>query len=151
MCLLTGIVITSSMIKYPDIISNVTSNNITAGAQLTNAAFNEIPFLGAPLLSLGIVTFALSTILGWYYYGDRCVSYLFGRKALPVYQVLYLAACMLGAIGVGDVAWAVSDIANALMAIPNLVAVLALSGLVAKETKHFVWDGNLDEEDLTLT
>lgn len=150
MCLLTGIVITSSMVKYPDIISNVTSNNITAGAQLTNAAFNEIPFLGAPLLSLGIVTFALSTILGWYYYGDRCVSYLFGRKVLPVYQVLYLAACMLGAIGVGDVAWAVSDIANALMAIPNLVAVLALSGLVAKETKHFVWDGNLDEEDLTL-
>ena len=70
---------------------------------------------------------------------------------MPVYQVLYLAACMLGAIGVGDVAWAVSDIANALMAIPNLAAVLALSGLVAKETKHFVWDGNLDEEDLTLT
>ncbi len=151
MCLLTGIVVTSSMIKYPDIVSNITANNITAGAQLTNAAFTEIPYLGAPLLMLGIVTFALSTILGWYYYGDRCVSYLFGKGAVRVYQILYLCAAMLGAIGVGDVAWAISDIANALMAIPNIIAVLLLSNLIAKETKHYVWDNNLDEVDKSLS
>ena len=150
MCLLTGIVITSSMIKYPGIISDVNAGTITAGAQLTNAAFTQIPILGAPLLSLGIVTFALSTILGWYYYGDRCVSYLFGSKAVRVYQVLYLLACMLGAIGVGDVVWAVSDIANALMAIPNLVAVWLLSGVIAKETKYYVWEGHLEEQDKML-
>ena len=57
---------------------------------------------------------------------------------------------MLGAIGVGDIAWAISDIANALMAIPNIVAVLLLSGLIAKETQHYVWDNNLDEVDLSL-
>ena len=151
MCLLTGIVITSSMIKYPDIVASITSSSITAGAQLTNAAFNEIPILGAPLLMLGIVTFALSTILGWYYYGDRCVSYLFGKKSVRVYQVFYLCAAMLGAIGVGDIAWAISDIANALMAIPNIIAVLLLSNLIAKETKHYVWDDNLDETDLSLS
>ena len=150
MCLLTGIVITSSMIKYPGIISDVNAGTITAGAQLTNAAFTQIPILGAPLLSLGIVTFALSTIIGWYYYGDRCVSYLFGSKAVRVYQVLYLLACMLGAIGVGDVVWAVSDIANALMAIPNLVAVWLLSGVIAKETKYYVWEGHLEEQDKML-
>ncbi|MDO4841394.1 MAG: sodium:alanine symporter family protein [Phoenicibacter congonensis] len=150
MCLLTGIVITSSMIKYPGIISDVNTGTITAGAQLTNAAFTQIPVLGAPLLSLGIVTFALSTILGWYYYGDRCVSYLFGSKAVRVYQILYLVACMLGAVGVGDVVWAVSDIANALMAIPNLVAVWLLSGVIAKETKYYVWEGHLEEQDKML-
>lgn len=146
MCLLTGVVITSSMIKYPDILGNVTSGIITAGAQLTNAAFNEIPIFGTPLLILGLTTFALSTILGWYYYGDRCVSYIWGPKAVRVYQILYLVAAFLGAIGIGDTVWAISDIANALMAIPNLIAVLLVSGLVAKETQHYVWDGNLDEE-----
>ena len=63
------------------------------------------------------------------------------------YQVLYVVVAFLGAIGVGEVVWTVSDITNALMAIPNIIMVLLLSGLIAKETKHYVYEGNLDERD----
>lgn len=147
MCLLSGLVIVTSMIKYPDIVTAITSGDIIAGAALTNAAFATIPYIGTPLLMLGIMTFALSTIFGWYYNGDRCMAYLFGTKSIRPYQLIYVIACFFGAVGVGDVIWSMSDIANALMAIPNCICILLLSGLVAKETKHYVWEDNLDEPD----
>ncbi len=147
MCLLSGLVIVTSMIKHPDIVDSIASGNIAAGATLTNAAFSTIPYIGTPLLMLGILTFALSTIFGWYYNGDRCMAYLFGTKSIRPYQVVYVIACFFGAIGIGDVIWSMSDIANALMAIPNCICILLLSGLIAKETKHYVWDDNLDESD----
>ena len=75
----------------------------------------------------------------------RCVTYLFGTKAIRPYQVLYVVVAFLGVIGVGDVVWTCSDIANALMAVPNIIVVLALSGVIARETKHYLWQGNLDE------
>ena len=82
-----------------------------------------------------MILFAYSTILGWSYYGNRCVTYLFGKRAIRPYQVLYVVVAFLGAIGVGEVVWTVSDITNALMAIPNIIMVLLLSGLIAKETQ----------------
>lgn len=147
MCALTGIIITSTMIKYPQLVDAIETGKIGAGAELTNAAFSSIPFIGAPLLMLGIVTFAMSTILGWYYYGDRCMAFIFGEKSKRVYQFLYIIAALLGAIGVGDVVWLVSDVANALMTIPNLIAVLLLSSVVARETKYYIWESNLSEVD----
>ena len=90
--------------------------------------------------------FAYSTILGWSYYGNRCVAYLFGPKGIKPYQVIYVAVAFFGAIGVGDVVWTISDIGNALMAIPNIIVILLLSGMIARETKHYVYDGHLDEE-----
>lgn len=147
MCALTGIVITSTLIKYPALLSAISSGKIQAGAELTNASFASIPAIGTPLLMLGITTFALSTILGWYYYGDRCVSYMFGKKGIKVYKFLYIGAAFLGAIGVGDLVWAISDIANALMTIPNLIAVLLVSKMVASETKYYIWQDHLDEND----
>ena len=93
--------------------------------------------------------FAYTTILGWSYYGNRCVTYLFGKRAIRPYQVLYVVVAFLGAIGIGDLVWTISDITNALMAIPNIIVVLLLSGLIARETKHYVWDKNLDETDDT--
>ena len=92
-----------------------------------------------------MVSFSYSTILGWSYYGNRCVTYLFGSKANIPYQIIYVVVAFLGAIGVGDVVWTISDIGNALMAIPNIIAILLISGLIARETKHYVYDGNLDE------
>ncbi len=112
-------------------------------------AFASIPYVGTPVLVVGMVLFSYSTILGWSYYGNRAVTYLFGKHAIRPYQVLYVLAAFLGAVGVADVVWNVSDIANALMAIPNIIIVLALSGLIARETKHYVWDKNLDEHDKT--
>ena len=145
-CALTGIVLVSTMLANPGIME---SGQITAGAELTSAAFSSIPYIGTPILVIGMILFAYTTILGWSYYGNRCVTYLFGKHAIRPYQVLYVCIAFLGAIGVGDVVWTVSDITNALMAVPNIIVVLALSGLIARETKHYVWDKNLDEKDET--
>ena len=147
-CLLTGLVLVSTMIVHPEIGADILANpSIFTGAALASAAFAEIPVFGTPVLVLGMCAFAYSTILGWSYYGNRCVTYLFGKRAIRPYQVLYVVVAFLGAIGVGEVVWTVSDITNALMAIPNIIMVLLLSGLIAKETKHYVYEGNLDERD----
>ena len=143
-CALTGIVLVSTMIANPGIME---SGQVSAGADLTSAAFASIPYIGTPILVIGMILFAYTTILGWSYYGNRCVTYLFGKRAIRPYQVLYVAVAFLGAIGVGEVVWTVSDITNALMAIPNIIMVLLLSGLIAKETRHYVYEGNLDERD----
>ena len=146
-CALTGIVLVSTMLANPDVVTSIAAGKITAGAELTSAAFASIPYVGTPVLVLGMILFSYSTILGWSYYGNRCVTYLFGKHAIRPYQVLYVIAAFLGAVGVADVVWTVSDITNALMAIPNIIVVLALSGMIAKETKHYVYDDNLDEHD----
>lgn len=141
-CALTGIVLVSTMLANPSLMEG---DAITAGAQLTSAAFASIPFIGTPILVIGMVLFAYSTILGWSYYGNRCITYLFGKRAIRPYQIVYVVIAFLGAIGVGDVVWTISDITNALMAVPNIIVVLLLSGIIAKETRHYVYDGNLDE------
>ena len=146
-CLLTGLVLVSTMLGNADLQSEIMAGNITAGAALSSAAFASIPYIGTPILIFGMILFAYSTILGWSYYGNRCVTYLFGKRAIRPYQVLYVVVAFLGAIGVGEVVWTVSDITNALMAIPNIIMVLLLSGLIAKETRHYVYEGNLDERD----
>ena len=149
-CALTGIVLVSTMLAYPGIQDEILNNpTIFSGAQLASLAFAQIPYLGTPLLVVGMVAFSYSTILGWSYYGSRAITYLFGKHAILPYQILYVAAAFLGAIGIGDMVWVISDIGNALMAIPNIIMVLLLSGLIARETKYYVYDGNLDEEDKT--
>ncbi len=146
-CLLTGLVLVSTMIAHPEIGQQILADpSIATGAALASAAFAEIPYFGTPILVLGMCSFASSTILGWSYYGNRCVAYLFGPKGIKPYQVVYVAVAFLGAIGVGDVVWTISDIGNALMAIPNIIVILLLSGMIARETKHFVYDHHLDEE-----
>ncbi|NPD30748.1 sodium:alanine symporter family protein [Eggerthellaceae bacterium zg-1084] len=145
-CLLTGVVIVSTLLAYPDLAGVIANTPNITGTQLANLAFEKIPFIGAPILALGIIAFSFSTIIGWYYYGNRAVAYLFGQKGILPYQVMYVIATFLGAVGVGNVVWTISDITNALMAIPNIIITLALAGMVARETKHYVYDGNLDEE-----
>ena len=146
-CLLSGLVLVSTMLADGSIISGISAETITKGAELTSVAFGQIPVIGTPILVLGMILFAYSTILGWSYYGNRCITYLFGKRAIVPYQVLYVAIAFLGAIGIGDVVWTVSDITNALMAIPNIVMVLLLSGLIARETRHYVYERHLDEQD----
>ena len=142
-CLMTGLVLVSTMLAHPEI---VTSGTLQEGADLANAAFATIPFVGTPALVIGMVSFAWSTILGWSYYGNRCVTYLFGKKAIRPYQVIYILVGILGALGVGSVVWTISDIGNALMAIPNIILILLLSGMVARETKHYIYEDHLDEK-----
>lgn len=132
-CLLTGLVLVSTMIVHPEIGEDILANpSIFTGAALASAAFAEIPVFGTPVLVLGMCAFAYSTILGWSYYGNRCVAYLFGPRGIKPYQVIYVAVAFFGAIGVGDVVWTISDIGNALMAIPNIIVILLLSGMIAR-------------------
>lgn len=142
-CLLTGIVLVSCIIKYPSI--DALSGN---GAALTSQAFSTIPVIGMPLLIMGLITFAFSTILGWYYYGERCSVYLFGEKAIIPYKVLWVICVFIGAIISIDVIWDFADLMNGLMALPNIVAVLFLSGVVAKETKKYSGI-HINDEDKT--
>ena len=138
-CALTGLVLVSSILAYPDI-------SYADGAALTKVAFSKIPYIGAPLLTFGILTFAFSTILGWSYYGESAVNYIERRNSNRFYRILYIVALFFGSIINLNIIWNIADCMNALMTIPNLVALLLLSGVAAKETKKYLWANRLDEE-----
>ena len=138
-CALTGIVIVSSVIAYPDI-------NYSDGAALTKMAFNKIPYVGAPLLSFGLLTFAFITILGWCYYGESAVEYLKGKRWTYVYRILYIAAVFIGSVASLNIVWNIADCMNALMAIPNLLSLLFLNGVLVHETRKYLWRDRLDKE-----
>ncbi len=137
-CALTGIVIVSSILAFPDI-------DYSNGAVLTKMAFSKIPYIGAPLLTIGLLTFAFSTILGWSYYGERAAEYL-GTKH-NIYRILYIIALFIGSVVSLDIVWNIADCMNALMAIPNLLSLLFLSGVIVRETNKYLWSNRLDEHD----
>ena len=138
-CAMTGIVIVSSILAYPDIGYN-------DGATLTKVAFSKIPYIGTPILTFGLLTFAFSTILGWSYYGERAMEYLKGRKWMLVYRILYILATFVGSIASLGIVWNIADCMNALMAIPNLISLLMLNGIIVHETRKYLWRGRLDKE-----
>lgn len=142
-CLVTGIVLVSSGLKNP------AAFNGADGDKLTFCAFQQIPVIGTPILVIGIVAFAYSTVLGWSYYGERCVEYLFGLKGMIPYKIIFVLVLLIAPVISLDMVWALSDIFNALMAIPNLVAVILLSGVVVKETNYYLYGNRLDEYDRT--
>lgn len=142
-CLMTGLVLVTTIMKNP----SINMDSVTDGGQLTTLAFSQIPVLGPIILVVGIITFAWSTILGWSYYGERCAQYLWGKKSLLPYKLIFVAVVVVGPVLALDLVWTIADILNALMAIPNLIAVLLLSGVIAKETRHYL--NNLDEVDKT--
>lgn len=136
-CAMTGLVIVSSVLAYPDITYD-------DGAALTRAAFGKIPYVGTPLLTFGLITFAFSTILGWCYYGERAVGYLKGKRWVTAYRMVYIAAVWIGSVANLTMVWRLADCMNALMALPNLVSLLLLSGVIARETQHYLWNDHLD-------
>ena len=142
-CAMTGLVLVSTIMKNPDI----NMDSIANGGQLTTAAFSQIPVLGPVILVVGIITFAWSTILGWSYYGERCAQYLWGGKSTLIYKIIFVAVVVVGPVIDLNLVWTISDILNAFMAVPNLVAVLLLSGVIAKDTKYYL--SHLDEVDTT--
>lgn len=115
-----------------------------SGAALTKEAFAAIPVVGPIVLTIGLITFVFSTILGWSYYGEKSVEYLLGKKAVTPYRVLWVVFVFVGSVFSLDLVWNLSDLANGLMAIPNLIALLALSGVIVSETKKYLWDDNLE-------
>lgn len=138
-CAITGLVLVSSIMANPTIDS-------TAGARLTKVAFGQIPTFGPFVLTLGIVTFSFSTILGWSYLGEKALEYMFGRKARYVYRFLWISATFIGSITAINLVWNLGDMFNAFMAFPNIISVLLLTGVVVKETRHYLWENRLDED-----
>ena len=138
-CALTGLVIVSSVIAYPDI-------SYDNGATLTKLAFSKIPYIGSPLLTFGLLTFAFSTILGWELYGERAIEYLKGGRWTLGYRIIYIAFIFIGAVMNLGIVWNIADCMNALMAIPNLLCLLFLSNVVVKETREYLWNKQLDKD-----
>lgn len=138
-CALTGIVLVSSIMAYPDI-------DYTNDAALTQMAFSKIPYIGTPILTFGIVTFAFSTILGWSYYSEKALEYLGGRKLIWIYRILWILLIYVGSVMNLTLVWNIADIMNALMAIPNLISLLLLSGVLVRETHKYLWCDRLERE-----
>lgn len=147
-CALTGIVLVSSIMKNP----GIDVGNISDGGQLTSLAFAQIPYIGKAILVVGIVSFAFSTILGWAYYGERCAEYLGGRKILIPYRVLYIVSIVAAPLITLNLVWDLADTFNALMAIPNLIALLFLSNTIVKETRMYINDiDRIDDTEIPFT
>lgn len=106
--------------------------------KLTQAAFGDVPYVGPALLTVGLLTFIFSTILGWAYYGERAAEYLLGPRAIRPYRWLWVIAVFCGSVFSLDAVWAFADIANGLMAVPNLISLIALSGVIAAETREYL-------------
>ncbi len=138
-CGLTGLVLVSSILAFPDIDSS-------QGGALTKAAFSKIPVVGTIVLTVGILTFAFSTILGWSYYAERAIEYLGGKRLIKYYRVIWIGAIYAGSVLNLAVVWNLADSMNALMAIPNLLSLLLLSGVIASDTRKYLWNNRLDEK-----
>jgi alanine or glycine:cation symporter, AGCS family len=127
-CLVTGLVL----------VVTGAWNSGRDGAAMTHYAFGTIPLIGRPVLTLGLIAFVFSTLIGWSYYGEKSLEYLGGLRFVPVYRWLWVVAIFLGATFPSSLVINFSDSANALMAIPNLISLLLLSGLVARESKDWL-------------
>ena len=144
-CLMTGLVLVSSIIKHPS-IDGLSGN----GSELTSLAFGMIPYIGVPILVVGLITFAFSTILGWYYYGERCAVYLFGEKVIMLYKILWVIGIFVGSLVELNLIWDLADLLNGLMAIPNIFAVLLLSNVIAAETKRYSGEHINDKDETEI-
>jgi len=137
-CALTGLVLVTSILKSPEAMAGLN------GGALTSAAFNHIPVIGPIVLTIGLITFAWSTILGWSYYGERSWVYLVGTKSVMPFRLAWVIVVFIGSVTALDLVWNIADTLNAMMAFPNLVALLGLSGVIVSETKKFLWDDNME-------
>jgi len=129
-CLLTGLVL----------VVTGAWNSGEKGAAMTQAAFGQIHIIGPVVLTVGLITFVFSTLIGWSYYGEKAVEYLGGLKLIPIYRWLWVLAIFLGATFPSSLVINFSDSANALMAVPNLISLILLSGLIARESKNWLSD-----------
>ena len=147
-CLMTGLVIVSSVISNDAI--NLADNSITSSAMLVSKTFGQIPVIGTPILVFGILTFAYSTILGWSYYGENAIRYLFGHKSIVPYRIAWIVVAFLGVIFSESSVWIVADILNAAMCVPNCLMIIVLRKQLAKDTKYYLHEDNLDEVDMEI-
>ena len=141
-CAMTGIVIVSCAVAHPE---TITFNN---NEILTQTCFEQIPYVGKYLLAFAIFAFAITTLLGWFYYGEQCFRYLFkGKYAIICYKVIYIVVVFWGAVSSLSVVWDFANFSNGLMVIPNVISLLLLQKVVVAETKKYLWSNKLDQND----
>lgn len=145
-CLLSGLVICSCVVANPNIDSVVLSD----GSALCSACFASIPYIGMPILVFGVITFAYSTILGWNYYATQCVRYLFNNKGIKIYLLIWVIVIYLGTIMDLTAVWDCADVLNALMVIPNVIAVMLLLKEIKSDTDYYLYNNHLNEIDSKL-
>lgn len=130
-CTMTGLVLISTGVWNSDL----------KGAGMTTEAFrtglSAAPMVGQYIVTIGLIFFAFTTILGWNYYGERCMTYLVGVKGIKPYRLVYIVAVAIGAFLKLELIWIVADIVNGLMAIPNLIGLVGLSGVIVNETRKY--------------
>jgi AGCS family alanine or glycine:cation symporter len=114
------------------------------GAALSKAAFSDIPVIGPIILTFGLLTFVFSTLLGWSYYGEKATEYLFGTRWVRTYRWVWVGCVMLGSVVTIRMVWSFADITNGLMAIPNLISLVVLSGVIVAETRKYLWRADID-------
>ena len=122
---------------------------LVTGVALTMTAFNSVISWGGVIVTTGVLFFGFTTLIGWAYYGEKCIEYLLGEQSIPYFRVLFTLIVYVGAVLELEIVWKISDVFNGLMAFPNLIGIVALSGVVAKETRGFLEQVRV-EESLSL-
>lgn len=140
-CTLTGLSLTTTLVAHPEL-------GATDGGVLTYHCFGSLGGLGSFLLTISLVTFVISTLLGWSYFGERALEYLGGARLIIPYRVIWVAAVYVACvIPKSALVWNFADCANALMALPNIICMARLSGVLVAETRYYLWQNRLDRVD----
>jgi AGCS family alanine or glycine:cation symporter len=143
-CSLTGVTLTTCIMAH---------NHITTadGEMLTYSAFASLGGFGSAMLTISLAAFVVSTVLGWAYFGERALEYLGGSRLVFPYRVLWIIVAFVGCvIPKSSIVWNFADMANGLMALPNLICLVGLSGVLVAETRKYLWENRLFEVDDTL-
>jgi len=138
MCFLTGLMLITTILKNPVGYEGL------EGGQFVAFAYNQIPIIGPIILTVGIFLFAWTTVLGWCHYAERSMEYIFGKKCIFPFRLIFCFAAYVGAVVPLAFVWSLADMFNAFMVIPNVVSLLLLSGVLVSETKKYLWSKNLD-------
>lgn len=142
-CSLTGLTLTTTVLAEPDLAAR-------SGELLTYHAFGCIGKFGSALLTISLAAFVISTVLGWSYFGEKALEYLGGSRLILPYRILWVIAAFVGCvIPKSSIVWNFADFANGLMAIPNLICMVGLSGVLISQTRYYLWRNRLDKVDTT--
>ena len=142
-CTLTGVTLTTTIMAVPEVTSD-------SGELLTYHSFATIGSIGSAMLTISLAAFVISTVLGWSYFGEKALQYLGGARLVLPYRVLWVIMAFVGCIiPKSSIVWNFADLANGLMAVPNLICMVGLSGVLISQTRYYLWQSRLDEVDET--
>lgn len=142
-CTLTGVTLTTTIMAVPEVTSD-------SGELLTYHSFASIGTIGSTMLTISLAAFVISTVLGWSYFGEKALQYLGGARLVLPYRVLWVIMTFVGCIiPKSSIVWNFADLANGLMAVPNLICMVGLSGVLISQTRYYLWQNRLDEVDGT--